>query len=160
MAAVALASAALCDRKEKNHGKSPEKAADSKLHVKIPEPTPDSLAAPAQDPPAAAPKSPKAKSASPKPKKEFKSKTLSKKSLNTKPVPKDIIDGKVDVSKLIGRFDSSKIAASKPEPQPEPQQEPQPEPQPEPVHQDPFAVIKAKRDRFHMINWETVGQKE
>lgn len=141
MAAVALASAGSCDRKEKKHDKSPEKAANSKSHVKTSEPTPDSLAVPAQDSPAAAPMSPKAKSAGPKPNKEIKSKTLSKKSSISKPLPKDIIDGNVNVSKLIGRFDSSKIPAS------------EPEPQPEPVDQDPFAVIKAKRERVSEIDW-------
>lgn len=142
-----MASAGLCDKKEPKHAKSPKKAADSKLEVKTPAPTPDSLAVPAQDPIAATPQASKAKSASPKPKKEIKSKTLSKNSSNSKPVPQDIVDGNVNVSKLIGRFDPSKIPA------------PVPEPKPAPVVQDPVAVINAKRERVSAINWEEYDSK-
>lgn len=136
-----MASAGLCGIKEAKHAKPPKKAADSKLQVKTPAPTPDSLPVAAQDPIAAAPQSSKAQTASPIPKNQIKSKTLSKRFLNSKPVPQDIVDGNVSVSKLIGRFDSSKIPATKPE------------------IQDPVAVINAKRDRVGKINWEEYDSK-
>lgn len=63
--------------------------------------------------------------------------------MNSKPFPRDIVDGKVDVSKLIGRFDSSEIPASKQEP----------------VVHDPIGLINSKRDSVSKSKWDDYDSK-
>lgn len=178
MAVVALTSAAWCSPRDNTHNKPPQKATDSKLNVETPdstsEPTADAPIELAQDPiagaagappiagsagapqtPEGAPQSSKAKTAKPISKKDFRNRMQSRRSFNNKQLPEDIINGKVDVSKMIVRFDSSKIPA----PQPEPQPQSEPETKPQPKVQNAKEVIAAKCARVSKINWKKMDEK-